>query len=398
LEASVAEPDAPNVTAYDAIIAGAGPAGSTAARLLAKRGASALLLDRARFPRDKPCGGGITIAAATANDLDLSPVVERTVNEVQVSFRMGAPFRRTWPEPLTYMTQRCQLDAYLAEQAVRAGAEFRDGVAVRAIDIGEHEVTVWANGDAYRARTLIGADGANGVVAKAAGLAPVRDMAVALEGNVPANGALMERWERAIALDFGGVPGGYGWLFPKGDHLNVGVGGWRWTGPTLREKLSALCRYLGLDESALFGLRGHHLPLQAPGAPLTSGPVLLAGDAAGLVDPLSGEGIEGAFLSGRLAADAVRRHLAGEAPDLSSYDAAVREELVPEIEMSIKLQRIFHRLPRPCVFVMRRSDRFWGALCGFVRGTTSYSRFRRRLGPLAPALDGLAKLTSPEKS
>jgi geranylgeranyl reductase family protein len=383
------------VDAYDTIVVGAGPAGSTSARVLAQGGARVLLLDRARFPRDKPCGGGVTVAAANEAGIDLSPVVERTVNEVQVSLRFGEPFVRSWPEPLSYMTQRCRLDAYLVEQAVAAGADFRDGVAAREVELCDTGVTVRANGDAYSARTLVGADGANGVVARAVGLAPSDDAAVALEANVSANGALMERWAHAIALDFGGVPGGYSWLFPKGDHLNVGVGGWRWVGPTLRRRLSRLCRFLEIDESKLFALRGHYLPLRALGAPVARGPALLVGDAAGLVDPLSGEGIHAAFGSGRLAADAIAGLLDGREGDLSAYSVAIERDLGPELEVSYKLQAIFQRMPRPCVAVMRRSDRFWGALCGFVRGTNSYTRLRRRAGPFRFALDATAALCRP---
>ncbi|MDP3768436.1 MAG: geranylgeranyl reductase family protein [Dehalococcoidia bacterium] len=382
---------------YDAIVAGAGPAGSTAARLLAQQGASVLLLDRARFPRDKPCGGAVTVRAADEAGIDLSPVIEREVSEVRVSFRLGRPFERSSPETLTYMTQRCRLDAYLAEQAAAAGADFRDGVAVRDVELEDGGVIVRAGGDASRARALVGADGANGVVARATGLAPVGELAVALEGNVPARDGLMERWEHAIAVDLGGTPGGYGWLFPKGDHLNVGVGGWRWVGPSLRERLSALCRYLGLDESKLFGLRGHHLPMRLDGAPLVRGPALLAGDAAGFVDPLSGEGIDAAFVSGRLAAQAVASYLAGGPADLASYEAAVERELMPEILVSHKLQRVFQRIPRPCVAAMRRSDRFWRTLCGFVRGDTTYAELRRRLGPLWLILDAAARLSPPRR-
>jgi geranylgeranyl reductase family protein len=383
------------VTIYDTIVAGAGPAGSTAARLLAQRGARVLLLDRARFPRDKPCGGAVSISAANELGIDLSPVIERAVTEVRVSFRLGQPFARSSPDPLAYMTQRCRLDAYLVEQAVATGAEFRDGATVREVELSEGGVLVRANGAAYRARTLVGADGANGVVARALGLSPGGEPAIAFEGNIAADGELMARWERAIALDLGGTPGGYGWLFPKGDHLNVGVGGWRWIGPSLRERLSHLCRYLGLDESRLFGLRGYHLPLRQPGQPLVQGPVILAGDAAGLVDPLSGEGIHAACWSGRLAAEAIAPYLAGEAADMAGYQSAMARELLPEIEVSRKLQRVFQRVPRPCIFLMRRSDRFWGALCGFIRGTNSYSRFRRRLGPLAWAVDVAAAASRP---
>jgi geranylgeranyl reductase family protein len=393
------------VNTYDAIVAGAGPAGSTAARLLAQRGARVLLLDRARFPRDKPCGGGVTLAAARELALDLCPVVERTVNKVQVSLRMGSSFTRSSPEPLCYMTQRCRLDAYLAEQAVAAGADFRDGLAVREMDIEDRGVVVHADpstalragGDAYRARALVGADGANGIVAKAAGLRPTADAAVALEGNIPASDELIERWGKSIAIDLGGTPGGYAWLFPKGDHLNIGVGGWRWIGPTLRDRLAKLCRYLELDESKLFGLRGYYLPLRARGAPLVRGPVLLAGDAAGFVDPLSGEGIHGAFWSGRLAAESIERCLSGEAPDLLGYERAVREQIEPELAMSTKLQSIFQRVPGPCIALMRRSDRFWGALVGFVRGTNSYSTLRRRIGPLAWAIDGAAAVAGTKR-
>ncbi len=391
------------MTNYDTIIAGAGPAGSTAARLLAQRGARVLLLDRARFPRDKPCGGGVTLAAASELGLDLTPVIERTITDVRVSYRLGKPFTRSWPEPLAYMTQRCRLDAFLAERAVAAGAEFRDGVAVRDVELSDRDVVVRANpstalragGDAYRARTLVGADGVNGTVARSLGLASAEVPLIALEGNVPAEGELADSWRNAIAVDLGGTPGGYGWLFPKGDHLNVGVGGWQWLGPTLRARHAALCRHLGLDDSRMFGLRGYHLPVRARGAKLSRGPALLAGDAAGLVDPLSGEGIHAAFWSGRLAAEAVGELLDGKTNDLAGYDTSMARELLREIDMSRRLQLAFQRTPRVYVALMRRSDRFWGAIAGFVRGTNSYSRLRRRLGPLAWAIDGVAALSSP---
>ena len=118
---------------YDAVVAGAGPAGSTAARLLAERGASVLLLDKQRFPRDKPCGGGVTLRAAAVQDIDLSPVIERTIYGARFSLRLGESFDRTYAKPLTYMTQRCRLDAHLAEKAAGAGAEFHDGESVRSV-------------------------------------------------------------------------------------------------------------------------------------------------------------------------------------------------------------------------------------------------------------------------
>ena len=115
------------VMRYDAIVVGAGPAGSTAARTRAREGASVLLLDRARFPRDKPCGGGVTVRAASCQDVDLTPVVERTISGARFSLQLGPAFERRYDEPLTYMTQRSRLDAHIVAAAIGAGAAFRAG-------------------------------------------------------------------------------------------------------------------------------------------------------------------------------------------------------------------------------------------------------------------------------
>ncbi len=392
------------MTTYDAVVVGAGPAGSTAARCLARAGASVLLLDRARFPRDKPCGGGVSLRAASCQEMDLSPVVERTITGVRFSLRLGPAFDRRYEEPLTYMTQRCRLDAYLAEGAVAAGAAFRDGEPVRALEVASNPgpaggragssltraTTVRTEHGSYAARAVIGADGANGVVGRAAGLRPQTEEAVALEGNVPCPEGVPQAWQEMAGLDLGGLAGGYGWVFPKGDHLNVGVGAWKYAAFTLRPKLAALCRRYGFDPEGLEGLRGHHLPVRVPGSTIARGPVALVGDAAGLVDPLSGEGIHMAFLSGRLASEAVLRFLAGEAEDLSAYQRAVDRRLQPELTASRKLQELFHFAPPPYVALVRRSERFWGFFCHLIRGARTYLDFLRVIGPLRLAVDFFA--------
>jgi geranylgeranyl reductase family protein len=253
---------------YDAIVVGAGPAGSTAARDLARAGARVLLMDKATFPRDKPCGGGVTFRADAANDLDLSSVTEREIYGVRVSAAMKRRFDRTSPRILARMTQRSRLDAFLAEQASAAGADFRDGHGAREIEVSATGATVRSNGDVYHARVLIGTDGVNGMTSRALGLDPAGEHAVALEANYPIDSAIERDWEHFIALDLGGIPGGYGWVFPKGDHLNVGVGGWTSVGPTLRGRLGEYCRFYGFDETRLFGHRGYRLPLRRDHQPV----------------------------------------------------------------------------------------------------------------------------------
>lgn len=383
---------------YDTIVIGAGPAGSTAARLLAREGASVLLMDKHSFPRDKPCGGGVTLRAASVQDIDLSPVIERTIYGARFSLRLGQSFDRRYREPLTHMTQRRRLDQLLAEHAAESGADFHDGEAVREIDVSTSPgpglnlapVTIRTGRDTYTSRILIGADGANGVCGQALGLRREYEEAVALEGNVEFSADIPDEWREHVALDLGGLAGGYGWVFPKANHLNVGVGAWKYAGFTLRPKLAQLCRRYGFDAAALTNLRGHHLPVRIPGSPIARGPVAVAGDAAGLVDPLTGEGIHMAFASGRLAAQQALRVLSGEAADMAGYQRRLDRTLQPELTVSRKLQELLNFAPPPYLAVMRRSEKFWLLFCHLLRGEMTYLDFTRMIGPMRLAVDFFA--------
>jgi geranylgeranyl reductase family protein len=377
---------------YDVIVAGGGPAGSTAAREAAAAGARVLLLDKAAFPREKPCGGGVNVRAAALLPFDLAPVVERTVTGVRFSLRTRGDFTRRYPRPLTYMTQRSRLDAFLVERAVEAGVDLHERDTVRGVAADAAGVTVRTARDQYRGRILIGADGANGIVARAAGLDGPRDLAVAFEGNVPFPDGLPAEWQQTAALDLGLIPGGYGWLFPKGDHVNVGVGGWKYTGPTLRARLDQVTRHYGLAPERLGGLRGHHLPVRRRGARIARGRMALVGDAAGLVDPLSGEGIYAAIASGRAAARHALAAIDGHTRDLTSYERAIDRMLGPELLASSQLQDIFNLAPPLYVALLRRSDLLWTLLCRIIRGEGDYASFKRRAGPIGLAVDAVSWL------
>jgi geranylgeranyl reductase family protein len=370
---------------YDVAIAGAGPSGSTTAYHLAKAGARVLLLDRAEFPREKPCGGGVTARAFDRAPVDLTPVVEQVVNKVRFSYRLGDPFDYTYPQTLVYMTQRLRLDGFLLEQAIEAGADFHGGSIVRGIELEKDGVRLSANGDAYEAGALVGADGANGVVARGAGLHPVQDPPVALEANFPYE-CVPAEWSDMLALELGSMPGGYGWSFPKADHFNVGCGGWNADGGRLRPHLAALRDHYGLEAVQMQNLRGHHLPTRDEGAPIVRGRVLLVGDAAGLVDPMSGEGIYSAFVSGHLAAARLLRFLDGADADLYPYEAAVERELMADIRAAKLLRDAYHYKPWPCYFMLRRSERFKVMLCQLITGEHSYAGYLRQLGPLRHVL------------
>jgi len=367
---------------YDAIVIGAGPAGSTAGRTLALSGAKVLILDKAKFPRDKPCGGGVTVRADRACGVDLSPVTEREIYGVRVSVDLGRRFDRTSSRLLAAMTQRSKLDSFLLENAACAGADVRDGTSVRAIEIDGATARVHANGDVYESRVLIGADGVNGVTAKALGLDTSSETGVAFDANYPLDDRLAASWSRFIAIDLHGIPGGYGWVFPKGNHLNIGVGGWQRIAPSLKHRLAAYCAYYGFDASRLSGHRGYRLPFRRHDAVVVRGPAMLAGDAASLVDPLSGEGIWAAFVSGRLAAEEAQRLVAGDVRDLRGYQRALDHVMRDETLASQRLHLILERLPGATVMALKYSDRLWRYVTEIVRGEITYADLPRELGPL----------------
>lgn len=372
---------------YDLIVIGGGPGGSTAAREAAAAGARVLLLDRAAFPRAKPCGGGVNVRAARLLPFDLAPVTERTITAVRFSMQMRGGFTRRYPGALTYLTQRSRLDHFLVEHAVAAGVELREREAVRSIDLNGR-VTVRTRGGVYTGSALIGADGANGVTAKLTGLDGARDLAVALEGNIPFPNGVPEQWADTLALNLGGIPGGYGWAFPKGDHINVGVGGWKYLAGGFRGHLDRLTRYYGFRPEQIEGLAGHHLPVRRRNAPIARGRVMLVGDAAGLVDPFSGEGIYAAVASGRMAAARALRAIDGHAVDLAGYQRQVDRELGPELLVSARLQDVFNLMPPLYVEILRRNDRLWHWLARIIRGDETYATLKRRAGPFGLLIDG----------
>jgi geranylgeranyl reductase family protein len=355
------------VERFGAIVVGAGPAGATTAYRLAQAGASVLLLDKARFPRDKPCGGGLTGRALRQLPLTVDPVVEERASRLELRLRYGTGFVRSSSEPLVLLTQRRRLDAYLVEQAAAVGAQFRDGARVGGISLTSTGVELIVDARTVAGETVIAADGANGVAGRALGLASDIDYGVALEGNIPYRHADHGRFAGRLVCELGIVPGGYGWVFPKGDHVNVGIGGWRSEGPRLRGLLERLCREYGLPYDRLESLRGHRLPMRTPATRLAAGRGAVVGDAAGLVDPLSGDGMYEAFLSSKLVSNAVLDVLAGRAATLDGYHHELTRSLAGLTAASWGLKRALDRFPRVS-FALIRVPVIWPVVAGIMRG------------------------------
>lgn len=302
---------------YDAIVVGAGPAGCAAAYDLSRAGRSVLLVDRRAFPRVKPCAGGLTVKTLRALRYDVRHVVRQVCTGVVVGARSGARRGLELHRPVVAMTVRAEFDAFCLDRTREAGAEFH---VVRRI----HEVREEAGGvvlettdGALRARFLVGADGANSRVRRLVPALGEIARGFALETDVRVEGALPP-----LTIDFGEARDGYGWLFPKGDHVNVGLYTASADEAITREALAAYVRRcLGTD--ALGDVVGHHIGLDGWDRPRRTRRIFLAGDAAGLVDALLGEGIYAAVRSGQAAAAAIEAGLRGDDPR-RAYDRAVR--------------------------------------------------------------------------
>jgi geranylgeranyl reductase family protein len=368
---------------YDVIVAGAGPAGSTAARECAARGLSVALVDRAAFPRDKPCGGGVLVRAARLLPFSIGPVVERTAYGVRFSLRQRRAFSRRCSEPLAYQTQRSRFDTCLLDQAVQAGVRFFPRSPVEGVERREDAISVRAGGASFEGRALVVADGANGVAARLAGVVVRRRVGIAYEANVPISDDSGSSWSDMIGLDLGAPPGGYGWLFPRGDHVNVGVGGWPSEARTFRRRLEGLARVWRLNPARFCSEQGFALPVRSPSGPLVHGNVLLVGDAAGLLDPLTGEGIYAAIYSAQTAARHLDSYVRGRASDLEGYRRDLSAELLPDLAAARRLHAIVDRYPAAFAACLRYVPGAWGLVCRILRGEDTYIGFVRRLPWLA---------------
>jgi flavin-dependent dehydrogenase len=300
------------------------------------------------------------------------------VRAFELRLRYRRRFERRSAVPLVRMTQRRRLDAFLVEQAAEAGAVFRDGVTVEGVTVGPDGASLRVGGEPVHGRVLVGADGVNGRIAREAGLGGGILYGIALEGNGP----LPEGQAGRATVEIGVVPGGYGWVFPKAGHANYGVGGWAAEGPRLRAHLRRLCVEYGVDDATLTDVQGRRLPIRRTST-AAWGPVLLVGDAAGLVDPLSGDGISEALLSARLAAEAI---LAG---DTSRYETDLAAALARYASTSWKAKLVLDRHPR-AAFEIARIPAVWRVVEGLLTGDVAHPS---DVGGLArPPLRILARL------
>lgn len=373
--------------AFDVVIVGAGPAGAIAAYHLARSGRRVLILERERLPRYKPCGGGVTAKALRELPFPIDAIVEREVCDADIWFGADRVIH-VRGEQIGKMVMRAAFDEHIVRRALEAGAELRDGLRVLGVRSSDAHMSVETDAGVVGARCVIGADGANSVVRKTAGLGGHGAWGVAIEAEIDVADEVAD--SQTVVFDFRAVPSGYAYVFPKARHLSVGV-------YTMLPALQGLRAHLDAYVSGNAALRGgrvrsivgHRVPLGRVSGPLQQRGVLLAGDAAGLGEPLWGEGIYYALTSGRIAAETIGAALQAEnygLPDLARYDARIRRELAADLRFAGTFARVFHRFPRGRAASLARDPALAAGMMGILRGECSYRRFMLMVLRRLPAL------------
>ena len=372
---------------YDVIIAGAGPAGSTCARLCAKQGLSTLLLDGADFPRSKPCGGAVSTRALMMLDFPIpEKVIEKECYGVRVHCSGRSIFVRK-DRRIAVLVQRDRFDSFLAEKAMEAGAGFSPGESVIDIRQTADMAEVVTAKTAYQARFLIGADGIHSRVASAVRPPFQKDETVlALISTVTDAPGTVDEQDTTIEFYFGITPLGYGWLFPRRGYCSLGIAGSAIGLPDPHRQLSDFARFCGKDVSAV---RGYFIPLGGKKRAVASKRILLAGDAAGFADSLHGEGIVHAIHSGKIAARAIIDAI-GNGRDPSSaaswYQHETEGRIVRELRVAHRMATLLDSYPRLFLRIFFDHPEALLRYLDIPAGRTTYRQFQRWLLSHFPCL------------
>ncbi|MEU6388400.1 geranylgeranyl reductase family protein [Streptomyces sp. NPDC046939] len=373
---------------WDVVVVGAGPAGASAAYAAAVAGRRVLLLEKAELPRYKTCGGGIIGPSRDSLPPGFELPLKDRVNAV--TFSLNGKYARTRRSKNTLfgLINRPEFDAQLVEHAQKAGAELRTGAAVSRVEQHGSEVpdrrtvaVVLQDGETILARAVVGADGSASRIGAHVGV-KLDQVDLGLEAEIPVPQEVADDWRGRVLIDWGPMPGSYGWVFPKDDTLTVGVISARGEGAATKRYLEDFIGRLGLAGFEPAVSSGHLTRCRAEDSPLSRGRVLVCGDAAGLLEPWTREGISFALRSGRLAGEwAVRVAEAHDAVDARrqalNYAFAIKAGLGVEMAVGKRMLTVFERRPGLLHTVLTGFRPAWNAFARITRGSTTLGELVR---------------------
>jgi len=373
---------------YDVIVVGGGPGGSTAARFCAKAGLKTLLIEKERLPRYKPCGGCLSTKTVHLLGFNLTSVIENTIYGSKFTYRSKDPFFIETKDPIAFLVMRDRFDQLLINNALEEGAEILEGEKVtRVEEKGDGVEVELAKGKRLHSRYLIGADGPESMVARSLPLPPRRNNGngIAVESEIPFDSSIHfpQKELQFIHLDFGRIPNGYGWVFPKKEYLSIGIGGmFRETKKmNPRQYFSDFLKGLDYIPKGKTGrVMGHLLPsFYDEKQKVSQGRLLLVGDAAHLMDPLQGEGIYYAIRSGMLAAEAITEWKKEGIVPSDYYQKAVYDDLYGNLKWALTFSRFVFRFAKLAYRTLKRYPDLGEFYLQVLEGKETYQGFVTRV-------------------
>ncbi len=377
---------------FDVFISGAGPSGSILGYLLSEHGYKVLIVDKEEFPRYKVCAGGIQIRAADLLPFKIESQIHSTITKIRFQRKLKDTFQKEYEKPLMYTLDRKNFDNFLLKTAIKKGCIIKTAEKVREISVEKNKVDILTDKTRYQAKIFAGCDGANGFTLKRFNDFLKIKKIIGYETEIPitgyyneqgldqeqingreANLALFDR--DCVVLDFGGTKQGYLWLFPKNKKVSAGMGGH----PSKSKEIKKYLDYF-LKNSKLFtnscketsNLSAQFIPIGGKNSFISSFRVLATGDAAGLGDGFTGEGLYNAILSSHFAFTSIDRALRISSFDFEDYKEKVWLEIIKNIEYSLIISKIFFSTQYIYYKLIKNNENLFKSCCKILRGEKTY--------------------------
>lgn len=398
---------------FDVIISGAGPSGSLLGYLLSKKNISTLILEKEVFPRYKVCAGGIQWKALQLLPYDINEIIEKKIYGIYFTRRLKDIFYKKYSQPLIYTLERTKLDDFMAKKAIECGCRINFLEKIKNFEIGKDEVKVFTEKNIYFSKILVGADGAGSIVYKKLNKDKNLQKIIGYEIEIPLTfESNYPFYDESAVLDFGGIKKGYLWIFPKKHIFSIGGGGPVRDALNIKKYLKWFLQnypdalkknFSGKEKDYRFNqelnnnekkennliapiefngnagefqtinrLNAHFIPVRSDKTFLCDYRVLSVGDAAGLGDGFTGEGIYNALLSSHIASQSINNAFSDLNFNFFDYYEKINKDIYTNIKYSLLISKIFFSSPNFYYKLIKSNDTFFNSCAKILRGEKKY--------------------------